>query len=145
MRLPAIIFILFWSSSAAAQTGEAAFTLSRAIEATTQRVTTAVVQIFTTAYRPGQGAVPRTADLVTTERASGSGVIVDPNGYIVTNAHVIAGAQRVQVEVPIPATGASILATRSRTVPATVVGIDTETDLAVLRVSGTGLVTAAFG
>ena len=119
--------------------------LSRSIEATTQRVTPSVVEIFATSYRPGQGLVPRAADLVTTERASGSGVIVDPEGYIVTNAHVVAGAQRLQVEVPIPVTGTSILATRSRTIPATIVGIDAETDLAVLRVSGPGLTAAAFG
>jgi len=119
--------------------------LSRSIEATTQRVMPAVVEIFATSYRPGQGLVPRAADLVTTERASGSGIIVDPAGYIVTNAHVVAGAQRLQVEVPIPVTGTSILATRSRTIPATIVGIDAETDLAVLRVSGPGLTAAAFG
>ena len=62
-----------------------------------------------------------------------------------TNAHVVAGAQRLQVEVPIPVTGTSILATRSRTMPATIVGIDAETDLAVFRVSGPGLAAAAFG
>jgi serine protease Do len=119
--------------------------VSRSVEATTRSVMPAVVEIFATSYRPGQGLVPRAADLVTTERASGSGVIVDPDGYIVTNAHVVAGAQRLQVEVPIPVTGTSILATRSRTMPATVVGIDAETDLAVLRVSGPGLTAAAFG
>ena len=60
--------------------------------------------------------VPRSADLVTTQRASGSGVIVDPEGYILTNAHVVRGAQRLRVELSIPAMGRSILATRSRTV-----------------------------
>ena len=44
-----------------------------------------VVQIFTTSYVPSAGVVAREADLVTTQRASGSGVIVDPEGYIVTN------------------------------------------------------------
>ena len=119
--------------------------VSRSVEATTRSVMPAVVEIFATSYRPGQGLVPRAADLITTERASGSGVIIDPDGYIVTNAHVVAGAQRLQVEVPIPVTGTSILATRSRTMPATIVGIDAETDVAVLRVSGPGLTAAAFG
>jgi serine protease Do len=119
--------------------------VSRSVEATTRSVMPAVVEIFATSYRPGQGLVPRAADLVTTERATGSGVIVDPDGHIVTNAHVVAGAQRLQVEVPIPVTGTSILATRSRTMPATIVGIDAETDLAVLRVSGPGLTAATFG
>jgi len=142
-----LVALLLAAPPAAAQTpaAPAIGDLSRSIQATTQRVMPAVVEIFATSYRPGQGLVPRAADLVTTERASGSGVIVDPEGYIVTNAHVVAGAQRLQVEVPMPVTGTSILATRSRTIPATIVGIDTETDLAVLRVSGPGLTAAAFG
>jgi serine protease Do len=82
---------------------------------------------------------------VTTERGSGSGVIVDPGGYIVTNAHVVAGARRVQVELPIPAAGTSILAARSRTMAASVVGIDLETDLAVLHVDASGLPALPFG
>ena len=73
----------------------------------------AVVEIFTTSYAPGDGLVPRTADLVTTQRASGSGVIVDPDGYIVTNAHVVRGAQRIRVEVPAGARR-SILSARGR-------------------------------
>ena len=142
-----LVALLLTAPPAATQTppAPAIGDLSRSIEATTQRVMPAVVEIFATSYRPGQGLVPRAADLVTTERASGSGIIVDPAGYIVTNAHVVAGAQRLQVEVPIPVTGTSILATRSRTIPATIVGIDAETDLAVLRVSGPGLTAAAFG
>jgi serine protease Do len=142
-----LVALLLAAPPAAAQTpaAPAIGDLSRSIQATTQKVMPAVVEIFATSYRPGQGLVPRAADLVTTERASGSGVIVDPDGYIVTNAHVVAGAQRLQVEMPIPVTGTSILATRSRTMPATIVGIDTETDLAVLRVSGPGLTPLAFG
>lgn len=142
-----LVALLLTAPPAAAQSpaAPAIGDLSRSIEATTRSVTPAVVEIFATSYRPGQGLVPRAADLITTQRATGSGVIVDPDGYIVTNAHVVAGAQRLQVEVPIPVTGTSILATRSRTMPATIVGIDAETDLAVLRVSGPGLTAAAFG
>ena len=62
----------------------------------------AVVEIFTTSYSAGDGLVPRSADLITTERASGSGVIVDPGGYIVTNAHVVRGAQRRARRSPAP-------------------------------------------
>ena len=119
--------------------------LSSSLEATARLVGPAVVQIFTTLYTPGEGVVPRTADLVTTERASGSGVIVDPDGYIVTNAHVVRGAQRLRVELPVPAAGQSILAARSRTVSGQVVGIDLETDLAVIKVDARGLPALTFG
>jgi serine protease Do len=119
--------------------------LSSSLEATTRLVSPAVVEIFTTSYVPGEALVAHTADLVTTQRASGSGVIVDPDGYIVTNAHVVAGARRLRVELPIAVVGHSILATRSRTAHAQVVGIDTETDLAVIKVDERGLPALGFG
>ncbi len=145
MRTFAVIVLLAHAAPAVAQSEATVADFSRMLEHTTRRVAPAVVEIFTVSYRPGQGLVPRSGDLVTTERASGSGVIVDPDGYIVTNAHVVAGAHRVWVELPIPVTGASILATRSRTIPASLVGIDPETDLAVLHVDQSGLPAAAFG
>ena len=119
--------------------------LSGALEATAQRVSPAVVEIFTTSYVPGNGLVPTTADLVTTQRASGSGIIVDPDGYIVTNAHVVNGAQRLRVELAIPPTGRSILATTSRSVSGQIVGIDLETDLAVIKIDQQNLPVLRFG
>ena len=119
--------------------------LSRSLEATARVVGASVVEIFATTFAPGQGVVPRNADLVTTQRASGSGVIVAPDGYIVTNAHVVAGAQRLRVEVPMPATGQSILATRSRSVTGKVIGIDVETDLAIIKVDLENLPSLKFG
>src|SRR5689334_9279118 len=73
-------------SQAPARAGNAATDLSDSLEATARQVGPAVVEIFTTSYTPGEGMLPRTADLVTTQRASGSGVIMDPAGYIITNA-----------------------------------------------------------
>ena len=135
--------------AARAQTKPSAATaveqLSRSTEALARVVSPAVVQIFTTSYVPAEGVVARHADLVTTQRASGSGVIVDPAGYIVTNAHVVTGAQRLRVDIPLPVTGDSILAARSRTVQAAIVGIDLETDLAVLKVDERNLAALPFG
>ncbi len=119
--------------------------LSAAIEGTARLVGAAVVEIFTTSYRPGEGVIPGTADLVRTQRGSGSGVIVDPGGYIVTNAHVVRGSQRLRVELPIPAAGSSVLATGSRTVSGQIVGIDLETDLAVIKVEEGNLPAVTFG
>ena len=83
---------------------------------------------------------------MTTQRASGSGVIVDPDGYIVTNAHVVQGAQRLRVELPAPVDGRSILADtqphgeRRRSSESTL-----ETDLAVIKVDEQRLPALAFG
>jgi serine protease Do len=119
--------------------------LSTALETTSRQVGGSVVEIFATAYGPGEGVTPRTADLVATQRSSGSGVIVDKDGYIVTNAHVVAGALRLRVELPMPVTGQSILSARSRSVAGRIVGIDRETDLAVIRVEAQNLPALVFG
>lgn len=88
--------------------------------------------------------------MLTTQRTAGSGVILDPDGYIVTNAHVVSGAIRVQVELPVVAAegmGAhrSVLRPHGRMVGAQVVAIDEETDLAVLKVQATGLPALPLG
>jgi serine protease Do len=119
--------------------------LSSALERSTQAVVPAVVDIFATAYVPAGQRVDRQGDLVSTERASGSGVIVDAGGYIVTNAHVVRGARQVRVELPAIADGQSILEQRGRTLTGRIVGIDDETDLAVLKVDATALPFLPFG
>ncbi len=121
--------------------------LSDALEALAAQVSPAVVQIFTTAQSPGQGLVPSTGALVTTERGSGSGVIVDPSGYIVTNAHVVLGANRIQVRTSGSRRppNASILPPQGELVGAQVVGLDRETDLAVLKIDRTNLPAVEFG
>jgi serine protease DegQ len=71
-----------------------------------------------------------------TQRASslGSGVIVSPTGYILTNHHVVDAADEIEVAL---SDGKKLLAK--------VVGIDPETDLAVLRVSAQALPAITFG
>jgi serine protease Do len=115
------------------------------IEALVRAVDPSVVQVFTTGLAPLAGVVSDQSSLVTTQRASGSGVIVDAEGYIVTNAHVVRGASRIRVEIPTGRQGQSLLARRSRVSPARVIGIDEETDIAVLRVEERGLPAIAFG
>ena len=104
-----LLCVLLTAGAAAAQTqprtAATSIELSNALQATVRLVTPAVVQIFATSYTPGEGVLPHASDLVSTQRASGSGVIVDPNGYIVTNAHVVRGAQRLLVELPTAASG----------------------------------------
>lgn len=64
----------------------------------------------------------------------GSGVIVNADGYVLTNHHVIDGADTVKVEL-----------TDRRTFDATVVGSDAPSDLAVLKIAATGLPTVSLG
>ncbi len=65
---------------------------------------------------------------------TGSGFIFDSNGWILTNRHVVEGAQQIQV----------VLAD-TRTFTGTVYGIDTLTDLAIVKINATGLPTAPIG
>ena len=69
------------------------------------------------------------------ERAgSGSGVIITPDGYIVTNNHVVAGASQIEVTL-----------NDNKTFPAKLVGTDPVTDVALLKVEAGGLPVIPFG
>ncbi len=116
--------------------------LSDSFESLVERVQPAVVQIFSYGYGPtGRGST--TSDLLGKVRSSGSGVILHPDGYIVTNAHVVESARRVQVLIPIKVEGEgrgrSILQPKGRRFGAQIVGVDRETDLAVLKVQAANL------
>jgi serine protease DegQ len=63
----------------------------------------------------------------------GSGVIVSANGYILTNHHVVEGADEIQIAL-----------SDGRTLPAKVVGTDPETDLAVLKINAVNLPAITF-
>ena len=65
---------------------------------------------------------------------TGSGFIFDPDGWILTNRHVAAGAEALTVTLA-----------DSRVFPATLIGIDTLTDLAIIKIDGTDLPTAPIG
>jgi serine protease Do len=117
--------------------------LSESFRALSQTVGPAVVQILATGYTPlQQGDAPGTG-LLTRRQGIGSGVILDPNGYIITNLHVIEGAGRIRVRLPIPVDeaqpGESILKPEGKVVGAQIVGVDRETDLAVLKVQESNL------
>ncbi len=66
--------------------------------------------------------------------SAGSGVVLTEDGYIITNAHVVAGAREVKV-----------MFHDNRTLPASLVGFHAVEDLAVLKVEASGLTPAQFG
>jgi serine protease Do len=116
--------------------------LSEGFETLARQTAPAVVQVLSSGYGPLRGGDPL-ASVQAKQRGGGSGVIVDPEGYIVTNAHVIEGARRVEVVLPVSAGNdsrwRSILKPRGRLQQATIIGLDRETDLAVLKIDASGL------
>jgi serine protease Do len=68
------------------------------------------------------------------QRSLGSGVIVDSDGFIVTNHHVVANADEIQVKL-----------SDTRSFPAELVGSDPRTDVALIRVRGKNLPLAQLG
>jgi serine protease Do len=135
------------SPAAQARTGLA--DLSRSLQELADKVSPAVVQIFVTGYGVRDDEDPAAKGEPVLERSSGSGVIVDGAGYIVTNAHVIENATRLEVELPLAAkegaSGRSIIKRRGRIVGAQIVAIDRETDIAVIKVEARGLPALPFG
>lgn len=116
-----------------------------ALEAVAEHVKPAVVQITVTARATGQdnepmqqffgqffGQMPHPQPRV--EHGIGSGVIISPNGYIVTNNHVVEGATNIAVT----------LSNRDY-YSGKVVGTDPLTDLAVVKINATNLPTLAWG
>ena len=122
--------------------------LSRSLQDLAESVSPSVVQVFVTGYAPPADEDARASEPAL-ERTTGSGVIVDPDGYIVTNAHVVENATRLEVELPFAATGGdpgrSIVRRRGRMLGAQIVAVDSETDLAVIKVEARALPALPFG
>jgi serine protease Do len=127
--------------------------LDHAMEAVASRVTPAVVNVavtskgsseFPTAEGQMQGLPPGLQQFFgpmlqqpaqpQIQHGVGSGIIISPDGYIVTNNHVVDGATQIKVTL-----------NDRRILSAKVVGVDKLTDLAVLKVDASGLPTIAWG
>lgn len=72
--------------------------------------------------------------MIPEQKASGSGVIISEDGYIVTNNHVVANADEITVTLP-----------NKKSYKATIIGTDPNTDLAVVKVEANGLPYLVYG
>lgn len=112
--------------------------LNESVDALVKRISPSVVQILVTGYGPlEESEHGSTATIIGRQRAIGSGFVIDSNGYIITNGHVVNGAQRVQVVIAGPnADGSpeSTLSARTNIVAARIIGVSRDVDLALLKV-----------
>jgi len=116
--------------------------LPRSFAPVVQKVSASVVQVFTSTRpkpvpgvnqedpfgnpAPRRGMSPR-------QNGAGSGVIVSKEGYLLTNNHVVEGADEVRIKLA-----------DGRELPAKVIGRDDKTDVAVLKVNADNLTAATF-
>lgn len=118
--------------------------LNSALESLAARVSPAVVQILVTGYGPLHESEDHSQTaFIVRQHAVGSGVIVDSTGYIMTNAHVVEGAQRIRVALPLPMgdSAGQVPIGKRRILEAKLIGQHKETDLALLKIDETDLPT----
>lgn len=121
--------------------------MNSALQTLVARVSPAVVQIQVTSYGALEESSRTETALVARQHAVGSGVIVDSDGYIMTNAHVVRGARRIRVVLPLPSPDLpSVTAVgRQQMLDAKIIGIHKESDLALLKIDQKDLPTLELG
>jgi serine protease Do len=120
--------------------------LSGSLQQLARKVCPAVVQIEVSGFGPAEDGNRKDTVLVVRQHAIGSGVIVDPDGYIMTNAHVVQSAQRIRVVLwHAPTTFDDVSSSGNmRVLDAKVIGLQKEPDLALLKVEASNLPVLRF-
>jgi serine protease Do len=121
--------------------------LSGSFEEISQHAGRAVVQIFVRSLVTAEDSDNENS-LLTSQNSSGSGVILTPDGYILTNSHVVKNAHNIKVQLNIRTEAEAEQQgdlSMNRPIPATLVGLDRESDLAVVKINKTGLPYLEFG
>lgn len=104
---------------------------SATIQALVHGVGHSVVQVVGNGYRPGGGG---DGIVVARSRTIGSGVAIADGGYVVTNAHVVSGAQRIELVLPdVDGDTTPVGRATGRTTRASLIGLAPELDLALLK------------
>lgn len=104
---------------------------SRAVITAADKVSPSVVNIEVRQPVRGRKAMPRSSQEM---QATGSGFVFTPDGFILTNSHVVHGAEGIEVALP-----------DSRRYQAQMVGDDPDTDLAVIRIPAQDLLSVHLG
>src|SRR5664279_54328 len=126
-------------SRAAVLRGDPLHLFSESVQELTAKVTKSVVQIVATGYGLKSEKQANDTALFEPQEAIGAGVILSADGYIVTNAHVVQGARKIRVRLPgLEAPGGDGSSPHGP-VNAKVVGIDRQSDLAVLKIDDKNL------
>jgi serine protease Do len=116
--------------------------LSSSLQEVVAKVSSAIVRVEALGYtRTGNDEESPAHSLMKSEVVA-SGIILDPNGYIVTNAHVLQGARRVRVILSLgmrPSGGAAWANSPALRFDARIIGSFADADLAVLKIEATGL------
>jgi len=150
---PALGLLLTFASIAAAQPAQSApnradslHEFSSQLETLSRHVSRSVVQIFSYGYALSEdGEKGSNAAVITHQRATGSGAVLSADGYIVTNSHVVANARRIRVRVPGEPNTRGTMQPKGKILDARIVGIDRDTDLAVLKIDEQNLPYLALG
>ena len=117
--------------------------LSTSLEVLSKRVSLSVVQVFSIGYNLDTDRDRRNTDLLSRGVTSGSGIIIASDGWIVTNAHVVQGARRVQVRLDqrTVLSAARNGGSRHGLFEAKLLVADRDSDLALLKIEATDLPT----
>jgi serine protease Do len=115
---------------------------SQAVQELAESSSRAVVQIEVHARVAVEETGGHRSGFVKNESATGAGIILDSEGYIVTNAHVVEGARKVDVSVQDASTAG--LKRAHTHYPGKIVGVDKDSDLAVLKIEAHGLPMLSF-
>ncbi len=130
---------------------------SDSIQALAARVAPSVVQVSVTRFSSEPDTSDgRTGAVFGRQQSIGSGIIIDPAGYIVTNAHVVQDAQRIRVTLvgqrdnpgakgkPDQVISSALAQQFAPAMDAMLVGVYKELDLALIKIAATGLPALTF-